>query len=73
MKQRLIYWSKLLVFGLAAMVVVVYIAYFVAAIWYWTEPVPSRSEIPPDLNLDYREVSFSSTDDVQLVGWYFPP
>lgn len=73
MKQRLIYWAKLLGFGLVATVVVIYIAYFVAAIWYWTEPVPSHPKFPPDSNLDYREVTFPSTDEVQLAGWYFPP
>lgn len=72
MKRRFIYWAKLLGFGLVATIVVVYIAYFVATIWYWTEPVPSRPEFPSNTNLDYRDVTIPSTDDVQLAGWLIP-
>ena len=73
MKQKLVFWLKLLGFGLIALVVGLYTTYFVAAIWYWTEPVPSQPELPAGIELDYLEISFTSEDNVQLTGWYIPP
>ncbi|MBK8901256.1 MAG: alpha/beta fold hydrolase [Anaerolineaceae bacterium] len=73
MKKRLLYWAKLLGFGLVAFLILAYVAYFAATIWYWTQPAPSHPEFPPDKNMDYRDVTIPSTNEVVLSGWYVPP
>lgn len=73
MKRYLIYWTKLLGFGLIASLAMIYVVYFIVEIWIWTSPTPSTPCcIPTDSGLNYREVNIPSTDEVTLAGWYIP-
>lgn len=73
MKRHIIYWTKLLGFGLVVGLAVIYVVYFIVEISIWTSPVPSTPCcIPTESGLKYLEVNIPSIDAVTLAGWHIP-
>jgi pimeloyl-ACP methyl ester carboxylesterase len=75
-KGWLLYFLRLLGFGLAAFLTV---SLTIMAYRNWislqaeTAPAPSQVEIPKDLSFEVEEVSFLSEDGLRIAGWYVPP
>src|SRR5689334_11320622 len=66
--------STLLALGVAAVLGVIYLGISTYVAWRLAHPQPAPIEITPrDLELDCRDVAFTSRDDgVQLRGWLIP-
>ncbi len=68
--MRVVYWTVIALVILAAGYLAV--SLFVAA--RFTAPNRQAPErMPTDVGLDYREVSFESTDRVPLAAWWVSP
>jgi pimeloyl-ACP methyl ester carboxylesterase len=74
MKQKVVYWVRLLSFGL----VVVYVMAISGYAWISAKAAisPSQHEIccgsPLDFFAEYESVSISTADGPELSGWYIP-
>ena len=68
--KQVLFWAPVLLAALA--VAYLGVGLFVAA----TLSAPDRQPVertPADVGLEYREVSFESTDGVPLAAWWIPP
>jgi pimeloyl-ACP methyl ester carboxylesterase len=72
-KRGCLYWFRLLTIGLVGGVFLACLGIEVAYVAVAAKPVPSTINLNPgDLNLNYEEITFTSSDGAQLSGWYVP-
>jgi pimeloyl-ACP methyl ester carboxylesterase len=65
------YWIKLLSVGLVGGLLLACIGIEVVYIVFMANPAPSPININPgDLGFDYEDITFDSSDNVQLSGWH---
>ncbi len=68
------YWIKLVGFGLLAFLIIGNTAYIGLHAYVFTRPAqyPVCCITPADKGFDYEDVSLTTADGLELVGWYIP-